>query len=187
MRIFVAVLALVSCSLFAADAPPGMTPEMMKKFEPGKEHAELKKLEGSYDVDVKMWMDPSQPPMQSKGSAEFKMVMNGRFLRQDYKGDMMGQPFTGIGHDGYDNVLKKYVSTWMDDFSTGIMYMQGESKDGGKTIEVSGEQGCPMTDKPIKMRTVHKKIDDNKFVFEMYNTVDGKETKGMELTYTRKK
>jgi hypothetical protein len=186
MRILVAMLVLVSSSLFAADQPV-MTPEMMAKFEPGPEHAELKKVEGSYDVGVKMWMDPSQPPMESKATAEFKMVMNGRWLQQTFKGEMMGKPFTGTGYDGYDRAAKKYVGTWLDDMSTQMMYLKGESKDGGKTIEYTGDQVCPMMDKEMKVRTVHKKIDDNKFTFEMYQTIDGKETKGMELTYTRKK
>jgi hypothetical protein len=39
----------------------------------------------------------------------------------------------------------------------------------------------------IKTRTVHKKIDDDKFVVEMYETHRGNEGKYMELTYTRKK
>ena len=170
-----------------ADRNVRTPPEVMEKMQPGPEHGELKKREGKYDVAVKMWMDPKAPPQESKAKAEMKMVMNGKFLKQEYKGEMMGKPFTGIGYEGFDRVANKYTSTWLDDFSTQAMLAHGESKDGGKTIVFTGEFACPMTGGMVKYRNVYKQIDDDKFTFEMYQTQDGKESKGMELTYTRKK
>ena len=38
-----------------------------------------------------------------------------------------------------------------------------------------------------KYRTVLTWKSDDTFTYEMFDTVDGKEIKGMELTYTRKK
>ena len=38
---------------------------------------------------------------------------------------MMGQPFSGVGIDGYDNLRKKYVTTWIDTMGTGIFSMEG--------------------------------------------------------------
>jgi hypothetical protein len=186
--VWVLVLALVgSVGLMAAEATPTAAPDFMEKFQPGKEHEALKKLVGSYDVAVKMWMEPGKDPQESKATAEFTMEMNGRYLKQTFKGTMMGQAFTGVGYDGYDRVANKYVSTWIDDMSTQMMQMSGSSKDGGKTIEFTGDMICPLNNQPIKTRTVHKTVDDDTFTFEMYQTMDGKEVKGMELTYKRKK
>lgn len=163
------------------------TPDWMKKFEPGKEHAALKKLEGTYEVAVKMWMAPDKAPMESKASAEFKIVMNGRYLKQEYKGEMMGKPFIGVGYLGYDRTLDKYTNVWIDDASTQMMGGLGMSKDGGKTIEFTSERGDPMTNQAVKVRYVQALDGDDKIVFTMYETHGEKEIKGMELTYTRKK
>ncbi|HYF49273.1 MAG TPA: DUF1579 domain-containing protein [Planctomycetota bacterium] len=187
--VLIALLALSFC-IHAADNPqqdPKAMAAMMEKFAPGKEHEALAKLAGKYDVTVKMWMEPGKDPVESKAEAEFTMELKGRYLKQTFKGTMMGQPFTGVGYDGFDRASNKYTATWMDDFSTTMMYMTGTSKDGGKTVEYTGEQTCPMTGQMIKTRTVHKTVDDDTFTFEMYQTHDGKEMKGMELTYKRKK
>jgi hypothetical protein len=185
----VALLALTAC-IHAADNPqadPKAMAAMMEKFAPGKEHEALAKLAGKYEVAVKMWMEPGKDPVESKSTAEFTMELGGRYLKQTYKGEMMGKPFTGVGYDGFDRATNKYVSTWIDDFSTTMMCMTGTSKDGGKTVEYTCEVGCPMTGQMIKTRCVHKTVDADTFVFEMYQTQDGKEMKGMELTYKRKK
>lgn len=37
----------------------------------------------------------------------------------------MGQPFTGIGMHGYENLTKKYVTMWIDSIGTGIFVKDG--------------------------------------------------------------
>lgn len=61
-----------------------------KLATPGPEHALLTRLAGTWDATMKSWMDPAQPPMVSTGSSEQQMVLGGRFLRQEYTGEMMG-------------------------------------------------------------------------------------------------
>src|SRR4051794_25583712 len=103
------VLAIGLCGgVRAADAAPE---ELMEKFRPGKEHEVLKKLAGSYDVTFKMWMEPGKDPVETKATAEFTMEMNGRYLKQVFKGTIMGQPFNGIGYDGFDRTVNKYVGS----------------------------------------------------------------------------
>ena len=75
----------------------------MKAGTPGKQHEELAKTVGSYDLAVKSWMAPGTPPTESKGTAERTMVLSGRVLAETVHGDMMGQPFEGHGMTGYDN------------------------------------------------------------------------------------
>jgi hypothetical protein len=90
---------------------------------PGTPHKVLASMAGSWITKTKGWMEPDKPPMESKGTCEQKMLLGGRFLQQEYSGDMMGSPFTGIGVTGYDNHTKKYVSTWMDSMGTGIFFL----------------------------------------------------------------
>ena len=85
-----------------------------KLATPGEPHKLLASMAGSWNTKTKSWMEPNKPPTESIGSCEQKMLLGGRFLQQECTGDMMGQPFTGIGVNGYDNHTRKYVSTWMD-------------------------------------------------------------------------
>ncbi len=40
-------------------------------------------------------------------------------------GKMMEMPFHGIGTEGYDNVRKKFMASWIDNMGTGILLMEG--------------------------------------------------------------
>jgi hypothetical protein len=166
--------------------PQAMMEVYQKLATPGEPHKQLASMEGSWTTKTKSWMEPNKPPMESNGSCEQKMLLDGRFLQQECTGEMMGQPFTGIGVTGYDNHTKKYVSTWMDSMGTGIYFMEGTASADGKTITQKGRYDDP-TEGPMELRGVTKIVDDNTEVFEMYGTgKDGKEMKMMEITYTRK-
>ena len=98
---------------------------MMEVGTPGKEHAMLAKSDGMWTGETTMWMTPDGPPMKSTAVINNKMVMNGHYQQMTYKGDMMGMPFEGSSTTGYDNAKKMFTSSWVDNMSTGIMYMEG--------------------------------------------------------------
>ena len=153
---------------------------------PGEPHKQLASLAGSWTTKTKSWMEPDKPPMETTGTCEDKALLDGRFLQQECTGEMMGQPYTGIGVHGYDNLTKKYVTTWMDSMGTGIFVMDGTASADGKTITLHGSHPDPMGG-VMKHRAVWKLVDANTQTFEMYHKgKDGKEMKMMEITYTRK-
>src|SRR5262245_55210106 len=176
----------------AAGAKPAMDPKamqemMMKAAALGPQHELFKKLEGEWDLVVKSSMDPSQPPTETKSKSTIRTLMDGRYCQEETSGDFQGMPFTGMGLTGYDNVLKKYVSIWIDNMATGIMTSQGTVDATGKVITWTGESSDPMTGKPSKMRMVTRITDDDHHTFEMYGRgADGKEMKMMEIIYTRR-
>ncbi len=156
---------------------------------PGEEHKRLKKMAGTWDVNAKMWFAPEMEPVESKGSSKIRLILGGRYIEQKYECPMMGMPFQGLGFEGYDMIKKKYVSIWMDSTGTGIFYSEGTVDETGKVFTYIGKMDDPFTgekDKP--MRSVAREINDDKVVFEMYETrPDVGEYKSMELTYTRRK
>lgn len=191
---YILILAFTVCALHAADPAPApdaaaMQAAMEQMSKTGAEHVGLFKAVGNWDVQSSMWMAPNTPAMTSTATATFTQILDGKWMRQDYRGVMMNQPYTGLGLSGYDTVAKKYVATWCDNGSTGFMTMTGESKDGGKTITYTSELPmCPMTGGPISMRHVLVVESADKMTYTMYNTPKGGvESKGMELVYTRKK
>lgn len=114
------------------------------------------------------------------------MVLDGRFLKQKFSGQMMGDTYDGISYIGYDNHTGKYVTTWMDSMSTSIMLFEGTASEDGNTIMQTSQYDDPIQG-PMKYHAVTKFIDDNTIEFEM-NSIDktGKEEKMMEITYTKK-
>jgi uncharacterized protein DUF1579 len=161
---------------------------MMKAGAPGDAHKKLEALAGTWDAKVTSWMAPGKPPIESKGKSESKMALGGRFLEEHFEGEFMGQPFTGMGYTGYDNVQKKYVGTWMDSMSTGVMTSSGKMDGDGKTFSMTGSMADPMTG---KMSTIKEKVtvaDADHHTFEMWGAgPDGKNFKMMEIVYTRRK
>ncbi len=161
--------------------------EVYKKLgTPGEPHKQLASLAGSWTTKTKEWMEPGKPPMESTGVAEMKMLLDGRFLQQELTGDMMGQPYSGIGITAYDNLRKRYVSTWIDSMGTGIFTMEGTANTDGKTITLKGNHDEPGGGH-MTHRAVWKIVDSNTQTFDMYGTHRrGKEMKMLEITYTRK-
>ena len=166
--------------------PQAMMETYKKLATPGEPHKLFASLAGSWTTKTKEWMEPDKPPMESNGSAEMKMLLDGRFLQQEFTGDMMGQPYSGVGISAYDNLRKRYVTMWIDSMGTGIFTMEGTASADGKTITLKG-QHAELGGGQMTHRAVWKIVDSNTQTFDMYGTHEhGKEMKMMEITYTRK-
>ena len=174
-----------------AQAPAGMSPEdmqaMMAAASPGEPHKHLAQMAGQWTYTMKMWMDPSQPPMETTGTIDSSMILGGRYLQSVYKGNIMGQPFEGHGLYGYDNVSKEHVGAWVDNMGTGIMTSKGKCDDPAcKTMTEMGQMNDPMAGGPITVKMVTTNIDKDNFKFEMFMVSGQGETKSMEINAKRK-
>jgi hypothetical protein len=158
----------------------------MDYMTPGGAHQMLAKSNGEWNEEMTMWMQPGAEPVKSKATAVNKMILGGRYQQSTHKGDVMGMPFEGMAITGFDNIKKAYVSTWIDNMGTGIMYSEGKWDEATKSVEFKGTAVDPMTGKELKVRQVMKIVDDNTETMEMFTTVDGKEFKSMEIKMTRK-
>ena len=174
-------------------ASPDMA-EMMKKWKdassPNEHHKPFTEMVGKWNMVTSMWMGgPGSEPIVSKGTAEMSLLLDGRFLRQDAKGEFMGGPYTGMGLTGYDNMKKCYIMNWIDNTSTAFSSAQGNYDMSGKVLTMYGKMDEPTTgehDKNIKY--VLKTIDKDKLIFEVHDLVLGEpNTKIMEITYARMK
>lgn len=176
------------------DAPP-MSPEEMEMMQkwmayamPGPEHAILAKKAGTWDHHVKWWMDPNGEPAESRGSSEHKMIMGGRYLVDRNTGDTPFGPFEGMGCTGYDNLKKKYVTTWIDNMGTGIMFSEGTYDPETETLTFTGESPDIMNGGFKTVRTVERWTGEDTWVMEMYEVnPDGTEFMAMQVTCTRRK
>jgi hypothetical protein len=163
----------------AAPAAEKAAAQMPPSPKPGPEHANLKKLVGTWDATVEM-VDGSAPP--SKGTETNTAIADGLWIVTDFKSQMGPAPFEGHGVEGYDTTKKKYVSTWVDSMTTSVMVGEGTydaaSKTATDTIEGPGPDG-----KPMKMKATTEWKDDDTRVFTMFNG----EKPSMKITYKRRK
>ena len=161
--------------------------EIYKKAgTPGAPHELFASLEGSWTTKTKSWMEPGKPPRESAGTCEQKLLFGGRYLQQEYAGDMMGEAFKGINILGFDNHTKKYLSVWIDSMSTGIYFFEGTASKDGKTITQESRYDDPVKG-PTVWRSVTKIRGDNTLEYVMYLAPKrGKEEKMMEMTVMRK-
>lgn len=156
---------------------------------PGEMHKQLQKGVGVWNGKSTMWMAPDMPPATFDCTSTVTSVLDGRFTRCEVTGDMPGMgPFNGIGYYGFDNVSKKYQSTWIDNCSTGIMNGNGDASSDGKTMTWISHYNCPITQKPTTMREVDTWTGKDTMTFELYgiDPKTGKEFKMMKCDYTRK-
>ena len=166
-------LAIALAAVVAAPSARAQEP-----VKPGPEHAHLKKLEGVWDTTMKMG------PMESKGTATYKMDLGGLWLLSQFEGSIGGEKFSGRGADSYDPAKKKYVGLWIDSTSASAMVMEGTRDAATNTLTMIGE-GPDMNRKTVKYKAVSKMPDDNTIQFAMY-VGDAKEPQ-FTILYKRKK
>lgn len=179
----------------AQEASQAMSAEeqaMMEKWgafmTPGEPHKLLAGMAGTWTVQVKFWMTPDAEPEISQGTSRMEMILDGRYMVEEYTGTFQGMPFLGRGLGGFDNLKQKYVSTWIDNMGTGIMTAEGTYDAASRTFEFMGIAPDPMAGEHKPMKTVQK-LDADAMHIDMFSqTPDGKGWwRTMEMTYTRKK
>lgn len=152
---------------------------------PGPVHKALDALVGDWKAEVKCWMEPGGSPEVSQGRANASWTLKGRFLEEEFHGEMMGKPFSGKTLLGFDNTKQTFNSVWMSDTQTSMFTSEGRGDTGNKVITLEGKATCAATDrKDIPMKTVLRVISPDKHVLEMFDGSKGN-AKTMEITYTR--
>jgi len=169
---------------------------MAELAKPGENHKLLTDGAGKWDYKVKMWMspDPNSEPMESTGTSVAKAVMGGRYVITEHTGKMMmpgadgamtETEFKGMAVEGYDNVKKKFVSSWIDNMGTGIMMSEGTYDSSKKAFTYLSEYSM-IPGVTTKIREVITVIDKDHRKFEFFEDRGGTEVRTMDIMYTRK-
>ena len=175
----------------AAGKPEADPQEIQKKMEaaatPGPAHKALEAFAGEWKAEVKCFGEPGGPPKISQATATTKWVLNGRFLEEEFRGEMMGKPFTGHSLMGYDNLKQTFNTVWISEMSTSIFVSEGKGDSANKVITLEGKASCPATGrKDFSVKTVFRVLSPDKHTYEMFDASKGENVKTMEITYTRK-
>ncbi len=175
------------------EQPTGWSTEDMQACilagTPGEQHKFLAKQVGEWHGKTRMWMGPGASPIEGECTWTVESILGGRYIRSELEGELPGMgAFTGYGTSGFDNVSQKFVGSWIDNHSTGIMQGTGELSGNGKALTWTYSYNCPIRKGPTTIREVHTFSGPGTMTFEMF-TIEPKSNKEfqcMRIDFTRK-
>jgi hypothetical protein len=96
---------------------------------PGDYHELLEPLVGEWDLIYRVWTTADGAPLETRGSAVISWILDKRFIRMIYRGELLGRDFEGERVVGYDNQAAEFVSTWRDNLGTYTLVFEGKCDD----------------------------------------------------------
>jgi hypothetical protein len=177
----VGLAALTTVGTVAWAVQESAAPQMA---QPSAEHKVLLERVGTWDCALQLWMGPGEP--QKMAGVEINRALGSFHVLSEFKSDMMGMPFEGHGVVSWDPAKKKFFSLWVDSMEPSPATMEGTYDAKTRTLTFTGRN--TMMGETQAMREVIAVKDADHATFEMFVTgADGKETKTMQIDYTRKK
>jgi hypothetical protein len=161
--------------------PSAMQMKWEEFVTPGPAHKALEPLVGEWDVEAP-WTGVS------KATTRRQWILGGRYLQEEFTGEINQKPYQGLGIMGYDNFRKKYFSTWIHTVATSFAISEGTMDADGKVLTLLGKADDPMTgqkEKPTKC-LIHI-LGPDKHTIEFYDPTRGENSKVGESVYTRKR
>lgn len=105
-----------------------------KKFTaPGDNHKKLERFLGTWDTETRMVLHTG-PSAPEKGTATYTWLMEGRWLKGETSGTMMGMPMRTFTILGYDNFKMSYVSSTVNSFDTTLAHAEGDMDPSDKAL-----------------------------------------------------
>jgi hypothetical protein len=176
-----ALAAILSCTARAQEQQDPQLPQV------SDQHKLLHKDVGTWDAVMKIYPQEGAQPMESKGTEKNELLPGGMWLVSQFKGEVFGMPFTGMGTIGYDPIEKKYVGTWVDSISPHLTVIKGEYDAAKKTMTSIAEGRDFQTGEVTQSKHITRFIDENTRTFEIHAKEGGeKERKVMEIQYKRR-
>ena len=163
-----------------------MMEAMQRMGEVRSEHKQLDYFVGDWRATTTTWMDPKATPEKAEGKSHTESLYGGRYIEMRYQGAFQGQPFTGEGFFGFDNLKGKFFNTWIDSMSTGYWLAWGDYDAASKTYTFHGTMDDPM--KPGAKYAVRERVhivDPGHYSFEWYETHAGKEARTFQIDYSK--
>ena len=173
-----------------SDADKAKIAAYMQLAKPGPEHKQLESLVGTWDKEIKIWMEPGKPPMTFKGSGQNRMILGGRFLLCEGKGGTGMMAFENMIIMGFDRRSKKFTTVGFDTEGTYYVAATGPYDESRKAIVMYGEDIDPALGTQ-KYDMVIRIVSPTKYIAEVVfkdpaHTHGLPEFKMVEITHTKK-
>ncbi|MBZ0135503.1 MAG: DUF1579 domain-containing protein [Planctomycetes bacterium] len=150
----------------------------------------LKKLQGDFTVDMKIWMGPDAIEMTE--SMTYDWTLDGQSIVMEYDAsDMEAMPHKGIEYISYNEASGEYESIRMTSMSGSMIVWKGKYDAASRTLEFKADISGEMNGEKFSgtSRAIYKWESDDKYtatVLTMYDGTD-EEVKEVEMTFKRSK
>lgn len=147
-RVFTAALLALSVAIVPAAAPSlraaeageekaaAVTPgsqvsmqEMMQRarryIQPGEQHEWLERFLGEWETETRLRL-PGQELEPDRGTSRGTWLIEGRWLKLEGRGTLMGQPFETFHILGYDNFKQSFVVAGVSSADTAMLTSEGD-------------------------------------------------------------
>lgn len=185
----IAIVTILSFVFFTAalaqtDDKKAIVKAAQENMKPGKMHQLLYKMLGTWNGKVKLWLQDGIPPIEFTTESNYETIDNGLHLTGKTTGKIMGMPFTGHEHFGYNKPTKKFFVTWIDNMGSGMQYLEGNYDEASRTFTYTGNTTDPLA-QPVKITRTLKILSDSTTHFELHTEQNGKKSKSMEIEFTK--
>lgn len=187
-----ALTALLIAPAAAQQPQPAEIGKVIERGLPGPGHAALKPLEGTWRVEMSVYMvlgTVEKPAVSTDLVTRRQWVADGRYLQDVTEGSFAGAPYYRQGLLGFSNIDQRYEWITVDASNANMMIYQGEPGSGPRLpVSVKGvftDQGWlgeHVVGKPVPMRTEIRIESNDRHVFDLFFTPPG----GVETLVDRK-
>jgi len=167
-------------------SPDALLKALAVAGQPGPEHKKLEPFVGDWNLTVKLWVDPSQPPVQTTGTVESKWILGGRFVQSAVKIECQGKTFEGLALLGYDSMQKKFTAAKVCGLTGTISQGFATCNASGTKFECTDEACCPLTGQKFMARKEISVESNNRIVVNMFATKENRELKMAEIVFARR-
>ncbi|MCE7053881.1 DUF1579 domain-containing protein [Algoriphagus sp. AGSA1] len=150
---------------------------------PSDVHSMLSNYQGEFTLEIRMTGQQGSTIV----NATNRMILGGRFLQIDQKGQMMGMGYEALSTIGYNTIDKTISTTTITNMGTGTLTVHGEWSPEDKTASMKGTLTNPVTGEAINVRQKIAFMDKDSFVIENFDQEGNQsEKKTIEYLFTRK-
>ena len=152
---------------------------------PGEGHKVLESINGSWNEDISLSIDPDLPATTSTATAEAKMILNGLYQQIDHKGNINDMPYEAMSIIGFDNAKKLYSLIWADNLGSDILHLTGKWDETTESINFEGSFADSFLHSKINTRIIMHFSDTNAPAIEMYETLYNRERQTMRMKLSK--
>eukprot|EP00051_Salpingoeca_urceolata_P003821 m.60891 g.60891 ORF g.60891 m.60891 type:complete len:192 (+) comp13150_c4_seq1:221-796(+) len=161
--------------------------EWEKVALPAEHHFKLEPMVGIWDAHLDMYNEEGKVTMTMEGTMVQKWMFDGRYLRGTWTQKDGQHPFEGELTLTFNNIRKRYESTWVDTMGTGLHLNASEGVPPAAepfAIEYVGEKHEP--DGKVKAtKSVYTFVTKDHHTDKFYRVENGKSILEMSIDYNR--
>ena len=148
-----------------AESDAAITARYERAAAVGDEHKWLAGLAGKWKTSCKQSIRPGSALVESAGTSEFKLLMDGRYLiENNLSAGSLGNS-QAMGVIGFNNVTRKFERVWFDTHSTAMVKSEGDFIKDRDEIRWTDQWSDPAVGQITTTKSALRRLDDKHMAF----------------------